>query len=313
MNRTARHDLFFRLSTALLLVAALVSAAALRSRADRLRPPAPEVAYDIPPFPAEVARPLSFGFASLVADLTFLEAIQILGTRKSSWSAARGMHEDRALARLLDYATAMDRKFALAYRFTGMGITRHSADGKATGVLPGRQILERGAAECPNDWQILFYLGFFNTFYLGDSAAAGRALAQAALLPQAPRYLGLLATRLSADAGQLESARQMAEQMALQATEPEAHEEWVARLKDIQMESDLRALEAARTRYLAKAGHEPRTLSELVAANELRAIPVEPHGGVYRLSEGAFTSTGGQRLSFKDRSGSMSGLEVMPW
>ncbi len=313
MSWTARQDSLLRLSSVLLLAAAVLAAAALRQRADRLRPPSPEVAYDIPPFPAEVARPLSFGFSSLVADLTFLEAIQILGTRKSSWTAAQGAHEDRALARLLDYATAMDRKFALAYRFTGMAITRHSIDSKATGVLPGLQILERGAVECPTDWQILFYLGFFNSFYLGDSAAAGRALAQAARLPHAPRYLAFLATRLSADAGELESARQMAQEMVLQATEPDAHEEWVARLKDIQMESDLRKLGAAKAHFVAQNGHEPRSLGDLLAAGELRAIPAEPHGGVYRLVDGAVTSTGGKRLLFKGRRGTVSGLEVMPW
>lgn len=300
-------------AVALLLAVALIAVPLLRREADRLRPRSPEIAFDIPPFPAEIARPLSFGFSSLVSDLTFLEAIQILGARKANTTALGGAHEDRALARLLDYATLMDPKFGLAYRFAGMAITRHTSDGKATGVLPGQAILQRGAKECPDDWQIYFYLGFLDSYYLGDSAGAASAVAHASRLPKAPRYLGLLATRLSADAGELESARQMAQEMVEQASEPEAREEWLGRLKDIQMESDLRRIEAAQKHFTTRQGRAPASLNELVAAGEIASVPAEPHGGVYRLDGGKLKSTGGTRLVLRGRAGTVSGLEVAPW
>ena len=71
-----------RLVSIVLFGALAVSAFLLRTRGDRMRPPPEQAVFDIPAFPAEVARPFSFGLRSLVADLTFLEAIQIHGSFK---------------------------------------------------------------------------------------------------------------------------------------------------------------------------------------------------------------------------------------
>src|SRR3954452_23687657 len=106
--------------TALALLAAFVaSAAALLPRASALRPPPVETQLDIPPVPADVLGPFSFGFRSAMADVLYLEAIQGLGANRTSVSLAEGAPGDRQLARLLEYATELDPRFAGAYRFAG--------------------------------------------------------------------------------------------------------------------------------------------------------------------------------------------------
>src|SRR3954468_15478720 len=146
---------------AFVLLAAFVAAAAtLRPRATALRPPPVETQLDIPPVPADVLGPFSFGFRSAMADLMFLEAIQVLGANRNSVALAEGAPGDRQLARLLEYATQLDPRFAGAYRFAGYAMPRPTTDGHTANVVPAVQILERGVRERPDDWRIAFVLGY---------------------------------------------------------------------------------------------------------------------------------------------------------
>lgn len=305
MNAVLRTRPLILQLAALLLCAA--AAAALRLSAQALRPPRPELEFDIPPFPIEVSRPLSFGLRSLVADLTFVEAIQVHGGRKTSIPLAAGRGEDRALARLLDYTVDLDPQFAGAYRFAATALPRHTTDGYAAGVISAEQILRKGVRERPDDWRIAFQLGFIQSFYLGKMRDAAEAMAHAAAAPDAPRYVGLLATRLAADAGNLQMGEQLAEAMALQANEESTREEWQQRILDLRMERDLREIEAAAARFAARAGHPPQSLDELVAARDLPPLQ-EPHGGRYVLQGLQAHSTAAPRLRVRGRAGTQSGL-----
>jgi hypothetical protein len=99
--------------------------------------------------------------------------------------------------------------------------------------------------------------------------------------------------------------------MLEQANEESTQKEWKARLTDIQMERDLRAIEAAVRRYRGRTGALPPSLEALVAAGDLPAIPREPHGGQYRIApNGTVWSTAGSRLRITGRRGTIAGLEV---
>jgi hypothetical protein len=299
--------------SAALAAFALVAAAAvqLRARAEDLRQAPVEAGFDIPPFPAEVSRPFSFGLRSLVADLTFLEAIQVYGSQRQPRSAAEGAADDRTLNRLLIYSTDLDPKFAGAYRFAGNAMPRNTTDGKATNVFQAEALLKKGAIERPDDWKIPFALGFIESYYLGHFQDAGRYLAQAAKTPGSPAYLPLLATRASAEGGDVDFAEQMARHMADQATEESSKEEWERRLLDLRMERDLRALDAALEAFQKRTGEKPHTLRDLVRAGVLAAVPAEPHGGAYELSpKGEPRSTVAQRLRIRGRWGTTAGLEI---
>lgn len=289
----------------------VLAASSLRTRADELRPAPAESNFDVPPFPAEVSRPFSFGLRSLVADLTFLEAIQVYGTQRKPRTAAEGAPDDRRIHRLLTYSTDLDPKFAGAYRFAGNAMPRNTTDDKATNVLQAEALLKKGAVERPDDWKIPFALGFIESYYLGRFQEAGRHLAQAAQTPGSPAYLPLLATRASAEGGDVDFAEQMARHMADEATEEAAKEEWQKRLLDLRMERDLRALDAAVAAFRARKGEPPRSLRDLVRAGLIAALPHEPHGGAYELSPGGeVRSTASQRLRIRGRRGTTAGLEV---
>ena len=277
-----------QLAVALLLAAALlwVSNARLRPITAQAKPQADAPELDIPPFPAEVLRPLSFGFASVIADVLFLEAVQIVGDRSFAAKLPAGSPMDRRLARLLDYATQLDPQFRGAYRFAGNAMPRQTPNGVIANVFETAQILERGVRERPDDWKISFELGYLQAFYLDETAQAAKTLAISARVPEAPSYLAFLATRLAAEGGELDYAEQMARTMLENATEDSTRAEWQRRLQDIAMERDLRAMDDAVRRFRAAHGRPPASLDELVAAGDLRSIPKEPHGGAWKIGPG---------------------------
>ena len=287
------------------------TAAVLRPRAQLLRSPPGATQFDIPALPVEVSRPFSFGLRALVADVMFMEAIQVLGGIKKFRTAADGASDDRVLDRLLTYATDLDPKFAGAYRFAGNAMPRHTLDEKVTNVLQAEAILKKGVRERPDDWRVPFELGFLQSYYLGRFDEAARNLATAAHAQGSPAYLGLLATRAAADAGDLDFADRMATVMAAEATEESARAEWEQRVVDLRMERDLRGLEAAIARYQKRSGIKPPSLEALVKSGDLARIPLEPHGGHYQLGpDGAPLSTAAARLRISGRRGTTAGLEV---
>src|SRR5207237_440702 len=189
---------------------AVLAAAVLRTSAHGRAPVAIETVLDIPPIPGDVARALTFGFRSLLADFTLLQAIQVLPSR----------HAD---------------------------------------MTPG--------------------------------------FAAAADLPHAPAFVGLLATRLAAQAGDLQIATSLAEAMLAHANEEATRKEWQDRVDALHMERDLRAIEEAAQRYREEKGVLPRSVHALAAAGFLPAAPREPHGGRYVLEgDGSARSTATERL-----------------
>jgi hypothetical protein len=296
----------FRLAA---LVAAAIAVIILRARAGGQRAEAASATFEAPLFPPEVARPFSFGMRSLVADLTFLQAVQVHGARRPDIPPAVAAASDRALARLLDYTTELDPDFCGAYRYAGSAIPRHTEDGKALGVMATEQLLRRGTRDCPNDWRIAFQLGFIESFYLGKMGEAAKAMTAAAEQPAAPKYVGFLATRLAADAGALDLGEKLAAAMEAETSEDSIRAAWHERLLDLRMERELREIEAAAASFKQRAGHDAPTVEALVSAGDLPRVPVEPHGGRYLLlSGGEAASSAAPRLRVRGRAGTQSGL-----
>ena len=293
------------------MVAAIALTAVARHHGDRVRPPIVETQLEVPAFPAEVARPLAFGFRSLLADLTFLEAIQVLAQRKADVTYAGAVPLDRRLQRLITYSVDVDPRFAGAYRLAGTALPHETIDRKVSGVLGAAQILRQGVRERPDDWHIPFLLGFLESYYLGDMGEAGRHFALAAGLPNAPGYLGLLATRVEAHGGDLASATQIAETMAAQAQEEDARKQWDERLLLLREEKEIQALESAVAHWRELHGSAPHALDELVAAGWLRSLPQEPHGTSYLVDEdGSVHPTVVYRLRIFGDTAMQSGMEV---
>jgi hypothetical protein len=276
---------------------AIAAAGALRAAAEA-RAPAPfDADLDIPPIPGNIARALTFGFPSLLADLTLLEAIQILPQRHGDMPPEVAGPMDRRLFRLLEYAVEVDPKFAGGYRFAAAALPHETEDGKVYGALDAVQILERGLRERPDDWRMGFLLGFMQSYYLRDFPGAARSLAISAQQKGAPAYVPLLATRLAAQGGELLLATSLAEAMLSQANEEETRKQWQDRVDALHIERDLRAIDAAAQRYRELQGTPARSVHALVVAGLLPPTLRDPRGGHYVLeADGTARSTSAERL-----------------
>jgi hypothetical protein len=127
---------------------------------------------------------------------------------------------------------------------------------------------------CPKVLQRIGYMepavspGYNYYFILGDAARGADYMAAAAKLPGGPSYLPGLASRMYAEASSPEVALQLLRALWLQTQDQEMRDVLENRAKEIIIERDVQALEAARDAYRDKHGRLPKTLNDLVISGE---------------------------------------------
>jgi len=218
---------------------------------------------------------LSFGFRNFLADLAWLEAVQVSGSRKM----APGDYDRLYL--LIRTVNNYDPRFVVPYLLGGLMV------GDSPSHVPqALEILRRGRENHPRDWRLPFYVGYLRYFVIGDPVAGGEALGEAARLPGSPAYLPFLAARMLSEGRRPETAMAFLSAMARHETDPVRREILERRMKEVIVERDIQVLERAVEAYREKTGTWPVTLSDLVTAGVRARIPVEPNGGKYLLSSG---------------------------
>ncbi|HSE14278.1 MAG TPA: hypothetical protein VLB08_01675, partial [Candidatus Deferrimicrobium sp.] len=217
----------------------------------------------------------SFGFRNFLADVVWLEAVQVAGNLKMTPGDYDRLHD------LLNVVANFDPKFEIPYLLGGL-VLGESPDHAQEAL----EVLERGRTNHPSRWQFPFYIGFTHYFSLGDGIAGGKAMGEAARLPGSPAYLPGLASRMLTEAREPEAALKLLEPIARQETDPARRAVLERRIREVTVERDLQELEMAVEAYRGKMGVPPRDLSDLVRAGIVSAIPEEPNGGRYLMEPG---------------------------
>ena len=212
----------------------------------------------------------SFGFRNLLADVAWLEAVQVAGSRKMTRSEYDRFHD------LLDVVANFDPKFEIPYLLGGLVLGESPDHGREA-----LRVLGRGKAEFPRDWRFPFYMGFTHYFSLGDPVAGGGAMAEAARLPGSAAYLPGLASRMLSEAREPEAALKLLKTIVREESDPARREVLERRIREVTVERDLQALERAVETHREKTGAVPESLPDLVREGILAAIPPEPNGGSY--------------------------------
>jgi hypothetical protein len=218
---------------------------------------------------------LSFGFRNFLADLVWLEAVQLSGSRKME----AGDYDRLYL--LIRAVINYDPRFVVPYILGGLTVGDSPSH-----VREALDILRRGSDNHPGDWRLPFYVGYFQYFALGDPVAGGEALGEAAGKPGSPAYLPFLAARMLSEGRKPETAMEFLSAVERQETDPARKEILKKRMKEVIAERDIQDIERAVESYREKTGVWPETLPGLVSAGMLARIPVEPNGGEYILSTG---------------------------
>jgi len=217
----------------------------------------------------------AFGFRNVMADVVWLQAVQVAGNRKLTPT------EYDRLYVLLNVEADLDPKFEMPYFLGGLVLGESPQHGREA-----LRLFERGKVTHPADWRFPFYVGFTHYFSLGDALAGGGAMAEAALLPGSPAYLPGLASRMLTEAREPEAALALLETITRQENDPVRRSVLERRIREVAVERDLLALERAVERYREKMGGAPGDLSALVREGILEGIPPEPNGGRYVIDRG---------------------------
>lgn len=218
---------------------------------------------------------LSFGFRNFLADVAWLEAVQVSGSRRM---APRDY--DR-LYLLIRTVNNYDPQFVVPYLVGGLIVGDSPSH-----VREALAILRLGREHHPQEWRLPFYIGYLQYFVLGDPIAGGETLGEASRMPGSPPYLPFLAARMLSEGRVPETAMAFLSVLARQEADPARKEVIERRMKEVIVERDIQELSRAAEAYREKTGVWPETLSDLVAAGIRKRIPVEPNGGSYVLSPG---------------------------
>lgn len=226
---------------------------------------------------AAVSRRPEFtlGFRNVLADVTWLEAVQVAGNLEMAPADYDRLYE------LLNIEANFDPKFEIPYLLGGLVLGESPEHAQKA-----LEVFGRGKGQYPADWRFPFYIGYTNYFSLGETEAAGKAMAEAAQLPGSPAYVAGLASRMLSESRKPEVALALLTPIVRQESDPARRAVLERRIREVTVERDLQGLEMAVETYRERAGVPPSELSDLLRAGILAAIPAEPNGGRYVLERG---------------------------
>lgn len=232
----------------------------------------------------EVARVAALGFRPLVADIYWMQAVQVVGAELVNPAKHAPL-----IGKLVDVVTTVDPWVSHPYRFAAHWLTTDLEQ-----VRFGNRLLERAVAYHPDDWRNWFYLGFNHFYYLEDHPAAAEAMERASELKGSPFYLKRLVARLKADTAGIETAEVLLSELVRTTEDPMAKAQYEAALLEVETERAARFLDEARETYRERAGRDIERVEDLAQGPHavLRALPPEPHGREWTLDDrGRIVST----------------------
>jgi tetratricopeptide (TPR) repeat protein len=269
------------------LFACVSAAAAARVQLERRPPPGAAGAPVYLP-KAEYLRPMSLGYANVLADVLWFRAISYFGGHYRS---------DRTypwLAHMCDLVTDLDPRAEHVYRFAGVILPW-----EAGAADEGIRMLEKGTQTFPDSWLLHYWLGFNYYFFKSDFAKAAFHMHRAATLPGAHPNAARLAALLYKKEYDPDTALAFLGEMERNADSGQMREIVRRHMLEARLADDLERLADAVEAYRARHGRIPPSIDSLVEAQLLLEIPVEPFGGRYVIDPqtGAVSSSSGEAPS----------------
>ena len=262
------------------LALSLTASVLVLHRVDQIRPQAAldDVLYISSP---KLIKRVSLGYDGLMACIYWTRAVQYFGHR----------HYERALsynqlAPLLEIATSLDPRLIVAYEFGASFLAPAPPNGAGQ---PERAIhlIDYGIEHNPQDWKLYYNLGFVYYTELKDYAKAADAFARGSQIPGAHPFMKILAAQMAQHAGELETARMLWSATYESSQNDQIRQNAADHLRALKVDEDVSKLQAAVTRFGERTGRLPASMQELVEAEGLGSVPLDPDGIPYRLdSEG---------------------------
>jgi tetratricopeptide (TPR) repeat protein len=275
MNRSRQVTI----TATLLLIACLAGSVFFLWRIDQMRSEATldDVLYITSP---KAVKRLSLGYDGLLADIYWTRAVQYFGGRHVA-----GANHYRLLAPLLEITTTLDPHLVVAYQFGANFLSPKPPNGAG---MPEKaiQLVEYGIQNNPNDWKLYYELGFIYYMDVKDYAKAADAFERGSQVPNAHPFLKVMAAQMAQHAGDTQMARALWTTTYQSTQDRQIRGNALAHLRALQVADEVSALEGLVAQYNQVTGRTPASLSELVAANYLKFVPLDPAGHPYKLVSG---------------------------
>jgi tetratricopeptide (TPR) repeat protein len=267
------------ITAAVLLVACLAGSIVFLRQIDRLRTGATLEDVLFITSPTAVKR-LSLGYDGLLADIYWTRAVQYFGGRHVA-----GASHFRLLAPLLEITTTLDPHLVVAYQFGANFLSPKPPNGAG---MPEKaiQLVNYGIQNNPNDWKLYHDLGFIYYMDVKDYGKAADAFARGSQVPDAHPFLKIMAAQMAQHAGDTQMARALWTTTYESTQDKQIRGNALAHLRALQVADEVTAIEAIVGQYQRTTGRTPASLDELVAANYLKYVPLDPAGHPYGLVDG---------------------------
>lgn len=273
------------------LVAGLCSLAALVLFAAPPRKP-PRGPHQEPLLPRqEVLRLAGRGYIEVIADYFWIQLVQATGV-------ARKAEEYRDIYPYAELITDLDPRFGITYSFAAGALPTNLGRENWVNTQESTRLLRKGLKLFPNDLKMNLLLAYNLSAFHKQYREAAEVLERASSLPDAPAYLPALATRLYAQAGNVNAGLALARSLAESAEDEETRETFKQRVRDLEMEGELRRVDAAIADFRQAFGVAPPDVDTLLWLGVLKEPPRDPQGGGFFIGydERAYSETQQRRL-----------------
>jgi len=227
----------------------------------------------------ETMKRFALSYAGLAADIYWIRAIQYFGGERRSTDPNKNYG---LLYPLLNIATSLDPRFNIAYRFGAIFLSEAPPRG------PGRPdqaiaLLQKGIAVMPDKWEYYQDLGYVHYWSRQDYNAAAEWFRKGSEVPGAPWFLKPLAAHTLAAGGDRRTARLLYSALAESRENDFMQKDAHRRLRQLDAMDAMDELTARVAAYKKGGGQAPFTWTGLVAAHQLRGVPLDPDGFAYEL------------------------------
>ncbi len=211
----------------------------------------------------------TFGYRGLAADAVYLWAIQYYGTPTID---DRFDHLDHVFAIINE----LDPRFQDPYEVGAMIAVQEARDVRAAFA-----ILDRGAANNPDQWVYPFEAGHIALMNLKDYPLAEKYFERCMKIPGAPEFVERLRANAIFKKGDLETSWETWLDIYKRAPDERTKKIASNHLYNVKATIDRAALEDAAAKYRERFGHLPADLGALARTGLLREIPKDLDGKPY--------------------------------
>jgi hypothetical protein len=225
----------------------------------------------------EFVKRASLGYSGLLADIYWMRVVQYFGRKHE-----RDSTQYKALAPLLDITTTLDPNLVVAYEWGSTFLDQPPPSGAGDDDA-AVALIRKGIRNNPNEWHLYFTLGFIQ--YLGqhDYLGASKTFEEGSRVPGAHPWLRLMAAKMLTDAGSLETARYMWQNIYNESTDKSLKRNAELHLASLVVDQEIPQLESVVSEFAGRMGRNPSSWRELIASGLLHSIPHDPTGAVYVL------------------------------